>query len=116
MQKKATRTAGVTDATRDVQDDLRALREDLSTLAQEVTDLMSSTGNQTLDDVKDRIRNIRSTLDGVLSEAGARGRDTLRDVGDNLNSAIEDSIKERPLTTLALAVGLGFFLGATWRK
>ncbi len=116
MAKRAERTAGVADATRDVQDDLRALREDLSTLAQEVTDLMSSTGNQTLDDVKDRIRHIRTTLDEVMSEAGVRGRDTLRGVGENLSSAVEESIKERPLTTLALALGLGFFLGATWRK
>jgi ElaB/YqjD/DUF883 family membrane-anchored ribosome-binding protein len=116
MQKKTDRTAGVTDASREVQDDLRALREDLSTLAQEVTDLMSSTGNQALDDVKDRIRRIRSTLDDVMSDAGTRGRDTLRGVGENLSSAVEESIKERPLTTLALAIGLGFVLGATWRK
>jgi ElaB/YqjD/DUF883 family membrane-anchored ribosome-binding protein len=116
MPKKSDRGAGVADATRDVQDDLRALREDLSTLAQEVTDLMSSTGNQTLDDVKDRIRHIRTTLDEVMSDAGARGRDTLRGVSENLSSAVEESIKERPLTTLALALGLGFFLGITWRK
>jgi ElaB/YqjD/DUF883 family membrane-anchored ribosome-binding protein len=116
MAKKTARTAGVTDATQDVQDDLRALREDLSTLAQEVTNLMSSTGSQTLDDVKDRIRGIRSALDEVISEAGLRGRDTLRGVGENLSSAVEESIKERPLTTLALALGLGFILGATWRK
>lgn len=116
MQKKTDRTAGVTDATRDVHDDLRALREDLSTLAQEVTDLMSSTGNETLDDVKDRIRRIRTTLDEVMSEAGVRGRDTLRGVSENLSSAVEESIRERPLTTIALALGLGFFLGATWRK
>ena len=116
MPKKANRTAGVTDATQDVQDHLRALREDLSTLAQEVTNLMSATGNQTLDDVKDRIRGIRSALDDVISEAGLRGRDTLRGVSEGLSSAVEESIKERPLTTLALALGLGFFLGATWRK
>jgi ElaB/YqjD/DUF883 family membrane-anchored ribosome-binding protein len=116
MPKKADRTAGVTDATQDVQHDLRALREDLSTLAQEVTNLMGSTGNQTLDDVKDRIRGIRSALDEVISEAGVRGRDTLRGVSENLIPTIEESIKERPLMTLALALGLGFFLGATWRK
>jgi ElaB/YqjD/DUF883 family membrane-anchored ribosome-binding protein len=114
MPKKAQRTAGVADATQDVQHDLRALREDLSTLAQDVTNLMSSTGNQTLDDIKDRIRGIRSALDEVISEAGVR--DTLRDVKDNLSSAVEDSIKERPLTTIAIALGLGFLIGATWRK
>jgi ElaB/YqjD/DUF883 family membrane-anchored ribosome-binding protein len=106
----------VSDATEDVQQDLQALREDLGTLAEEVASLMSSTGNQALDEVKDRIRRIRSSLDDVMSDAGARGRDALRDVSENVSAAIEEHVKERPLTTLALAVGLGFILGATWRR
>jgi ElaB/YqjD/DUF883 family membrane-anchored ribosome-binding protein len=113
---KASRRRGVSDATQDVQQDLQALRDDLGTLAEEVASLMSSTGNQALDEVKDRIRRIRSSLDDVMSDAGARGRDALRDVGENVSTAIEEHVKERPLTTLALAVGLGFILGATWRK
>ena len=52
----------------------------------------------------------------MVSDAGARGRDMLRDTGETVSDVIEESIKERPLTTLALAVGLGFILGATWRK
>ncbi len=52
MQTNTERRTGVTDASRHVQDDLRALREDLDTLAQKVTELMSSTGNQTLEDSK----------------------------------------------------------------
>ncbi len=111
-----TRKRGVSDATSDVQEDLRTLREDLGTLAEEVAGLMSTTGNEALDEVKDRIRRIRSSLDAVVSDAGARGRDMLRDTGETVSDVIEELIKERPLTTLALAVGLGFILGATWRK
>jgi len=77
---------------------------------------MSSTGNQALDEVKDRVRRIRSGLDDVMSSASSRGRDVLHDAGENLSAALEEHIKERPLTTLALAVGLGFILGASWRK
>jgi ElaB/YqjD/DUF883 family membrane-anchored ribosome-binding protein len=116
MAAKANGRRGVSDATHDVQQDLQALREDLGVLAEEVTGLMSSTGTQALDDVKDRIRRIRSGLDDVMSDAGARGRDALRDAGENLSSALEQHIKERPVATLAVAVGLGFILGATWRK
>jgi ElaB/YqjD/DUF883 family membrane-anchored ribosome-binding protein len=113
---KANGRRGVSDATHDVQQDLQALREDLGALAEEVTGLMSSTGNQALDEVKDRVRRIRSGLDDVMSNASARGRDALHDAGENLGAALEEHIKERPLTTLALAVGLGFILGASWRK
>ena len=76
---KANGRRGVSDATRDVQQDLQALREDLGALAEEVTGLMSSTGNQALDEVKNRVGRIRSGLDDVMSNASARGRDALHD-------------------------------------
>jgi ElaB/YqjD/DUF883 family membrane-anchored ribosome-binding protein len=116
MAGKNSRKRAVSEATLDVQQDLQTLRDDLGTLAEEVAGLMSATGNQALDDVKERIRHIRTGLDDVMSEAGARGRDALRDVSDSVSSALEEQIKERPLTTLALALGLGFLIGATWRK
>jgi ElaB/YqjD/DUF883 family membrane-anchored ribosome-binding protein len=116
MAAKTNGRRGVSDATHDVQQDLQALREDLGVLAEEVNGLMSSTGNQALDEVKDRISRIRSGLDDVMSDAGARGRDALRDASENLSSALEQQVKERPLATLAIALGLGFILGATWRK
>ncbi|HEY7971676.1 MAG TPA: hypothetical protein VID96_02030 [Xanthobacteraceae bacterium] len=116
MAAKTNGRRGVSDATHDVQQDLQALREDLGVLAEEVTGLMSSTGSQALDEVKDRIGRIRSGLDDVMSDAGARGRDALRDASENLSSALEQQVNERPLATLAIALGLGFILGATWRK
>jgi len=40
----------------------------------------------------------------------------VREVGDTLAVAVDKSVTKRPYTTLALAVGLGFLLGATWRR
>ena len=40
----------------------------------------------------------------------------MRDVGDTMKDALDESISKRPYTTLALAVGVGFLLGATWRR
>jgi ElaB/YqjD/DUF883 family membrane-anchored ribosome-binding protein len=116
MASKTAKRRGVSDATGDVQQDLQALREDLGTLAEEVAGLMSSTGNQALDEVKNRIRRIRTSLDDLVSDAGTRGRDALREAGDTVGTALEEAVKERPLTTLALAIGIGFILGASWRK
>lgn len=42
--------------------------------------------------------------------------DGVRDVRDNLADAIDKSLKERPYTTLLLAVGVGFVLGALWAR
>jgi ElaB/YqjD/DUF883 family membrane-anchored ribosome-binding protein len=55
----------------------------------------------------------------ALSYAGRKGQeavDSTRDVGDTLAVAVEKSVTKRPYTTLALALGLGFLLGATWRR
>jgi ElaB/YqjD/DUF883 family membrane-anchored ribosome-binding protein len=54
-----------------------------------------------------------------LSYAGRKGQeavDSMRDVGDTLAVAVEKSVTKRPYATLALALGLGFLLGATWRR
>jgi len=40
----------------------------------------------------------------------------VRDVSENFVEAIDESIKNRPYATLAIAVGLGFLFGTTWRR
>ena len=40
----------------------------------------------------------------------------MREVRDNVADAIDKSIERRPYTTLLLAVGVGFLLGAMWAR
>jgi len=40
----------------------------------------------------------------------------VREVGENMVDAIDRSLKQRPYTTLALALALGFVFGTTWRR
>jgi ElaB/YqjD/DUF883 family membrane-anchored ribosome-binding protein len=40
----------------------------------------------------------------------------VREVRDNLAQAIDKSLVERPYTTLAMALGFGFLLGALWAR
>jgi hypothetical protein len=42
--------------------------------------------------------------------------DGVRDVRDNLAAAIDKSLERRPYSTLLLAIGLGFLLGAIWAR
>jgi ElaB/YqjD/DUF883 family membrane-anchored ribosome-binding protein len=110
--KRKPRKSDVSVAADTLQEDFQTLREDLGTLADEVTALIGKTGDQALEEVKDRIRRVRSNLEDVASDAGERGRDAFRDVTET----VEEHIRERPLTVIALAVGLGFVFGATWRR
>jgi ElaB/YqjD/DUF883 family membrane-anchored ribosome-binding protein len=56
---------------------------------------------------------------GIVSDARDRGREAVEAVGevrDNVQDALDKSLKRRPYTTLMLAVGFGFVLGALWAR
>ena len=61
----------------------------------------------------------KTSVDGVVSDAQAKGQEAagaMRDVSDNFVEAIDESIKERPYATLAIAAALGFMFGVAWRR
>lgn len=99
-------------ASGNIQNDLQSLRDDFSRLAEQVGDILSNKGNAAW-------RRARSGVDGVVADAQDKGRDAVdavRDVSDNFVEAIDNSLKTRPYATLAIAAGLGFLFGATWRR
>src|ERR1700730_14397685 len=99
-------------ASGDIQADLEALRNDVSRLTSQIADIFAAKGN-------DAWSRAKSNLEGVVSDASAKGQeavDAVREVGDNVVDAIDESLKKRPYTTLALAVAIGFLFGATWRR
>jgi len=103
----------------DIQRDLQVVRDDLSRLAQQVASLLSVTGGQALREVKAQMSRAKQSLDGVLSDASEKGMeavDTVREGTDTVVEALEDAVRQRPFATLAIAMGLGFLLGASWRR
>jgi ElaB/YqjD/DUF883 family membrane-anchored ribosome-binding protein len=65
------------------------------------------------------LRDTRSSIDAAMADVGERAEDALqraRDVGDKLADGFAEAVHERPLVTLALAVGVGFVLGTAWRR
>ena len=100
-------------ASGNIQSDLQSLRDDFSRLAEQVGDILSNKGNASRGGAPEL------SVDGVVADAQDKGRDAVdavRDVSDNFVEAIDDSLKTRPYATLAIAAGLGFLFGATWRR
>jgi ElaB/YqjD/DUF883 family membrane-anchored ribosome-binding protein len=96
----------------DIRGDLNTLRDDVAKLTQQLADILSSRGGAAWD-------TARSNVEGVISGAQATGQeavDAVREVGDNLMEAVDESLKQRPYTTLAIAAAIGFLFGATWRR
>ncbi len=100
----------------EIQGDLKQLRNDVGKLAEQLAGLFSATGDEALGHVKDRVRQMRENIDGAVTDASERGREAFTEVSENLGEAIETSLREHPITTVALAVGLGFLFGTTWRR
>ncbi len=96
----------------DIERDLQALRDEFRRLAEQVGDIVAGAGNAAW-------RRAKAGMEGAVSEAEDKGReavDAVREVSDHFVEAIDESIKTRPYTTLAIVAGLAFLFGATWRR
>ncbi len=109
-------TKDATATVEDIQRDVQALRDDLAKLAGQVTELLSAGGSDALEGLKKRARRMQDELDDTMSDVGERGREALSEVSDHVGEALQESMQEHPLTTLALAVSLGFLVGTAWRR
>jgi ElaB/YqjD/DUF883 family membrane-anchored ribosome-binding protein len=66
----------------------------------------------------DMTERVAAQVESTVSELAERGREasrSVRDVADNFGSALDRSLERQPMTTLAMAVAVGFVLGALWK-
>jgi ElaB/YqjD/DUF883 family membrane-anchored ribosome-binding protein len=69
------------------------------------------------DQATDQIKKVAGQVEGYASEAMDKLRDTgAREVAGNLKGAVDKSVKDQPMATLAVAAALGFVLGALWKS
>src|SRR5262249_23598790 len=93
------------EASGEIQADLAALRDDVSKLASQLADIIAARGGAVWRKAKENVG------DKGMEAVGAG-----REVGDNMVDAVDESLKRRPYTTLAIAAAIGFLFGATWRR
>jgi ElaB/YqjD/DUF883 family membrane-anchored ribosome-binding protein len=97
---------------RDIKKDLQSLRDDVSQLAEQISGELSDGSSDALSHAKDRIDHIRQSINDALIEKSREAGGAVNDLAD----AVEETLRNRPMTTLAVVLGLGFIFGATWRK
>lgn len=99
-------------ASGDIQADLAALRDDVTRLTSQLTDIVATRGSAAWRKAKVNVGDVVSDVQGKGREAAG----AVREIGDHMVDAIDESLRTRPYTTLALAAGIGFLVGATWRR
>jgi ElaB/YqjD/DUF883 family membrane-anchored ribosome-binding protein len=51
-----------------------------------------------------------------VTEQGREAAERMGEVAGNLKGAVDRSVKDQPMATLAVAVAVGFVLGAIWKS
>jgi ElaB/YqjD/DUF883 family membrane-anchored ribosome-binding protein len=99
--------------------DVAAVKNDISALTEQISDALNSfagtAGKQARSGYKQARANVDSAVDD-LSERGSAAMDAAQDAATSIEETLEDLIHERPLATVGLALGLGFLIGAVWRR
>jgi ElaB/YqjD/DUF883 family membrane-anchored ribosome-binding protein len=102
-----------------LQEDLAAVKNDISALTDQITEVLNSFSGQAARQAKRGMKQARAGADSMMSDAQERGSaayDAAYDYASSLEESLEDAISQRPLATVGLALGLGFLIGATWRR
>lgn len=99
--------------------DLTAVKNDISALTDQITDALNAFTGQAGKQARRGIKQARANVDSVMSDVSERGNaafDAAQDAAYSFEETLEDVIQQRPLATVGLALGLGFLIGATWRR
>ncbi|HUL10208.1 MAG TPA: hypothetical protein VLV76_28010 [Candidatus Acidoferrum sp.] len=88
--------------------ELSKLRDDVGSLAGTVRDIASDEVHATVDAIRDRLDKAA----GEARKAARRAKAGANDAAD----AIEGAIEEHPFTSILIALGLGFLIGAFLRR
>jgi ElaB/YqjD/DUF883 family membrane-anchored ribosome-binding protein len=71
------------------------------------------------DKATDKFREAADQAEHFASRVAEQGReagDKMQEVAGNLKGAVDKSVKDQPMATLAMAAVLGFVLGAIWKS
>ncbi len=107
-------------ATRErLEKDVAAVKSDIAALTDQITDALNtfanSTGKQARRGYKQARDNMDSTFDDI-TERGSAMMDAAQDAYGSIEETLEDAITQRPLATVGIALGIGFLIGAAWRR
>ena len=99
--------------------DVAAVKNDISALTDQITDVLNNFAGTAQKQARRGYKQARANVDAAvddLSERGANAMDAAQEAAYGIEELLEDIITQRPLATVGLALGLGFLIGAAWRR
>lgn len=99
--------------------EMTAMRNAIGDLSEQVADAASDIGAVAQSQARRGLKNARSHVNAMMSDASDRAgvvANAAQVQASSIGDTLQDVIEERPLSTVALALGLGFLIGVTWRR
>jgi ElaB/YqjD/DUF883 family membrane-anchored ribosome-binding protein len=107
-------------ATRDrLEKDVAAVKSDIAALTDQITDALNTFANSASKQARRGYKQARENMDSTLDDVSERGSAMMgaaQDAYGSIEETLEDAITSRPLATVGLALGIGFLIGAAWRR
>ena len=99
--------------------DVTAVKNDISALTDQITDALNSFAGNATKQARRGFKEARANVDSAVDDMSERGSAMMgaaQDAAYSIEESLEDVITQRPLATVGIALGLGFLIGATWRR
>ena len=95
------------------------MRDAIGGLSDQISDTASDIGAVAQEQARRGLKHARANMGSMVNDASDRlgvVANRAQSKAASLGDTLEDAIQERPLSTLALALGLGFLAGVIWRR
>jgi ElaB/YqjD/DUF883 family membrane-anchored ribosome-binding protein len=99
--------------------DVAAVKNDIAALTDQITGALNSLAGNAKKQARRGYEQARANVDTAVDDMSERGSamvDAAQDAAHSIEETLEDVVQQRPLATMGLALGLGFLIGAMWRR
>ena len=99
--------------------DVTAVKNDIAALTDQITDALNSFAGTAKKQARRGYKQAKANVDSAMDDASERGSavmDAAQEAAYSIEETLEDAITQRPLATVGLALGVGFLIGAMWRR
>lgn len=114
-----TRATASDDAFARLEKEMAAMKNAIGGLSDQISDAASDIGAVAQEQTKRGLRHARANMGSIAADASDRlgvVAGAAQSQASSLADSLEDVVRERPLSTVAFALGLGFVIGAVWRR
>ena len=119
VPENAAQSAVQNDAAARLKQDLTAVKNDVAHLTQQIVDAVNALAAVAQNQGRRSLRQARANIDQAVSGASDRAgavTTAAQDAASSVADSLAEAIQERPITSVALAMSVGFVIGDAWRR